>query len=65
MGTTLALLMNAEPHDSKLLKSSKDKNRRIDCGEYRIVYRVEDQSLLVLIIGKCNDDEVYKILDRQ
>ena len=65
VSTTLALLTNPEPHDSKQLKGSKDRNRRVDCGEYRIVYRAEGQELLVLVIGKRNDDEVYKILDRQ
>lgn len=65
VGATLALLNNPEPHDSKQLKGSKDNNRRADVGEYRIVYRVEGEELLVLVIGKRNDDEVYKILDRQ
>jgi len=65
VSTTLALLANPEPHDSKQLKGSQAHNRRVDCGEYRIVYRVEDEALLVLVIGKRNDDEVYKILERQ
>lgn len=65
VSTMLALLNNPEPHDSKLLKGSKDRNRRVDIGEYRAVYRVEDEDLLVIVIGKRNDDEVYKILDRQ
>lgn len=65
VSATLALLNNPEPHDSKPLKGSKDNNRRADVGEYRIVYRVEGEGLLVLVIGKRNDDEVYKILDRQ
>ncbi|WP_054114279.1 type II toxin-antitoxin system RelE family toxin [Marinagarivorans algicola] len=65
VSATLALLNNPEPHDSKQLKGSKDSNRRADVGEYRIVYRAEGEELLVLVIGKRNDDEVYKILDRQ
>lgn len=65
VSTVLALLKNPEPHDSKQLKGSKDSNRRADIGEYRIVYRVENEELLVLVIGKRNDDEVYKILKRQ
>ncbi len=64
VGTVLALLANPEPHDSKMLKGSKDKNRRADIGEYRVVYRVEGDELLVLVIGKRNDGEVYKILNR-
>jgi len=65
VSTMLALLNNPEPHDSKQLKGSKDNNRRADIGEYRIIYRVEGDDLLVLVIGKRNDDEVYKILNRQ
>jgi mRNA interferase RelE/StbE len=38
--------------------------RRVDCGEYRIVYQVQDDDLQVLIIGKRNDDDVYKKLSR-
>ena len=64
VSSVLGLLSNPEPHDSKLLKGSKDRNRRVDIGEYRAVYRVEGDSLLVLVVGKRNDDEVYKILDR-
>ena len=65
VSTMLALLNTPNPHDSKQLKGSKDKNRRVDSGEYRIVYRVEGEKLLVLIIGKRNDDDVYKILEQQ
>lgn len=64
VGTVLDLLKNPEPHDSKLLKGSVDRNRRVDIGEYRITYRLEGDMVLVLVIGKRNDDEVYKILDR-
>ena len=64
VSTVLSLLSNPEPHDSKLLKGSKDRNRGVDIGEYRAVYRVEGDSLFVLVVGKRNDDEVYKILDR-
>ena len=64
VGTGLALLNNAEPHDSQLLKGSRDDNRRVDVGEYRVVYRVEDANLLVLVAGKRNDSDVYRLLDR-
>ncbi len=64
LSTLLALMNNPETHDSKQLKGSKNGNRRADVGEYRIVYRTDGQELLVLVIGKRNDDEVYKILER-
>lgn len=39
--------------------------RRVKSGEYRMIYRVIDGmlKLLVVRIGKRNDDEVYKNLD--
>ena len=63
--STLSLLNNPEPHDSKQLKGSEQGNRRVDIGEYRVVYRLDDDELKVLVIGKRNDDHVYKILKRQ
>ncbi len=41
----------ANSDDNKQLKGSKDGNRRADIGEYRIVYRAENETLLVLVIG--------------
>lgn len=37
---------------------------RADIGEYRITYRVEGPFLRVYVVGKRNDDEVYKQLER-
>jgi mRNA interferase RelE/StbE len=53
---------NPYPHDSILLKGYP--YRRTDIGEYRIIYHVEAEILQILIIGKRNDDEVYKQLKR-
>ena len=61
----LALLNDSKPHDSRILKGSRDVNRRIDIGEYRVVYRVEDDNLLILVAAKRNDDDVYKLLGRR
>jgi mRNA interferase RelE/StbE len=38
--------------------------KKVDSGEYRIVYRVSDEekTIYVILIEKRNDDEVYKIL---
>ena len=38
--------------------------RRADIGEYRIIYRVESDTLLIPLIGKRNDDDVYKRMKR-
>lgn len=37
---------------------------RATAGEYRIIYRVEDDTLFIEIVGKRNDDEVYRQLRR-
>lgn len=52
---------NPFPQDSKKLKGF-DKSYRVDQGEYRILYLVEDDKIRVFKIGKRNDDEVYQNL---
>lgn len=39
--------------------------RRADIGEYRIIYSVAEPFLKVLLIGKRNDDEVYRRFGRK
>ena len=60
----LALLDEPEPHDSRALRGAKEGERRIDVGEYRVVYSVVDETVSILVIGLRNDDDVYKIWDR-
>lgn len=38
--------------------------RRMRSGEYRIIYAVEGGLLQVRLIGKRNDDDIYKALER-
>ena len=38
--------------------------RRLKSGEFRIVFGVEDDVVQIRLIGKRNDDEIYKALDR-
>lgn len=38
--------------------------RRADCGEYRIVYALDSDTVTVLLVGKRNDSDVYKQLRR-
>lgn len=59
-----ALLENPEPPDSLKLQGSYSRFRRADCGEYRIIYRTENDRLRIYLIGKRNDDEVYRLLRR-
>ena len=37
---------------------------RVDSGEYRIVYTMRGDNLFVWLVGKRNDDEVYRKLVR-
>ncbi len=62
---TLSLNINPLPTDSKKLKGYSNYYR-VDSGEYRIVYRYlpEDDLVEVILVGKRNDDDVYKKLAR-
>ncbi|MFA7268095.1 MAG: hypothetical protein WC073_02000 [Sterolibacterium sp.] len=60
----LSLLKNPHPHDARPL-SGMEGYFRVDSGEYRIVFRVTDDLLCVPLIGKRNDDEVYRRLGRK
>jgi len=51
------------PHDAKHL-SGYPKYRPIDSGEFRVCYKVEDKVIFVSVVGKRNDDEVYRQLSR-
>lgn len=54
---------NPEPNDSILLKGFSPY-RRADQGEYRIIYFVHEDILKVDLIGKRNDEDIYKQLRR-
>jgi mRNA interferase RelE/StbE len=61
----LTLNVDPLPADSKSLKGYPGYYR-VDSGEYRIVYRFDrDEDLVeVILVGKRNDDDVYKKLER-
>ena len=61
MGKILTLLADPTPADSQQLKGFEDL-RRTDLGEYRIVYRFDENTVAVSLVGKRNDDEIYKRL---
>ncbi len=62
MGKILSLLCEPTPPDSQLLKGFDDHLCRTDIGEFRIVYRFDENTVIVSLIGKRNDDEIYKRL---
>ncbi|GAB4238139.1 MAG: hypothetical protein Kow0049_24530 [Stanieria sp.] len=61
----LSLNVDPLPTDSKQLKGYPGFDR-VDSGEYRIVYRFKPKEDLVeiILVGKRNDDEVYKKVER-
>ena len=59
VGTVLGLRENPSPRDSKQLSGYPDY-KRVDVGEYRIVYRFDEDTVYIAIIGKRNDNEVYR-----
>lgn len=38
--------------------------RRLKSGEYRVVYFIENETFHVTLIGKRNDDEIYRQIER-
>lgn len=61
----LDLCEDPEPTDSSPLKGCSEGYRRADIGEYRIIYRVVGDTLEIPLIGKRNDDEVYRRFARR
>ncbi|WP_341788410.1 type II toxin-antitoxin system RelE/ParE family toxin [Rickettsia endosymbiont of Lasioglossum villosulum] len=57
----LSLMENPIPNDSKLLVSYSHFHR-CDIGEYRIIYSFNESTIYVILVGKRNDSEVYKLL---
>ena len=58
MRRVVGLQFNPRPHDSE----KKGVGYTVDTGEYRIFYVINRQEQLVevLLVGKRNDEEIYK-----
>lgn len=59
----LALIDDATPPDSSKMTGSE--YRRVDQGEYRIVYFLDADTVYIVVVGKRNDDEVYATTRRK
>ena len=59
---TFALLDDPKPIDSKSLSGTP--YYRADIGEYRIIYRFDRETLYLILVGKRNDEEIYRQLKR-
>lgn len=38
--------------------------RRAKSGEYRVIYKIDGDILSIAVIGKRNDDEIYRLVER-
>jgi mRNA interferase RelE/StbE len=54
------LSLNPTPHGCKQLKGSAFNLFRIRIGDYRVIYSVENQKLLVLIIKIGHRKDIYR-----
>jgi mRNA interferase RelE/StbE len=63
VGAILDLLNDSRPHYSKQLKGSP--YLRLAVGEYRVIYRDDEETVYVAVVGKRNDSEVYRVLERK
>ncbi len=61
----MALAVDPAPRDSEALAGTPGY-RRVDVGEHRMVYllRESDDVVEILLVGKRNDDDVYRRLRR-
>ena len=53
------------PQDSIALQGKLRQFRRVDVGEYRIIYHFKDDVLFIVVIGKRNDDDIYRRMKRR
>ena len=59
----LSLLRDPYPQDCKHL-AGHPGCRRVDVGEFRVCYEASDNVVRIAVVGRRNDDSVYKELNR-
>ena len=57
------LLKEPQPHYAQRLKGYP--YFRLAVGEFRVVYRFDAACVTVLVFGKRNDGEIYRVLDQK
>ena len=55
----ISLTLDPAPQDSLKL-SGAEGLYRVNQGEFRIVYRYDEETVNIAVVGKRNDDEVYR-----
>lgn len=61
----IGLMENPRAQDVRDLKGTDTACWRADVGEFRVIFTVEGDELRVILIGKRNDDEIYKTMSRR
>lgn len=59
------LAKNIEQHDVKKLQGASANFYRKDTGEYRIIFKYDDEVLFITVVGKRNDGDAYRHLNRK
>lgn len=60
----LGLMADPHPPDSQALRGYDDL-LRADIGEFRIIYRIDDNTVYIDVIGRRNDDAAYRKMERR
>jgi mRNA interferase RelE/StbE len=60
----LTLIENPEQSDTRPILGYT-QFFRVDVGEYRVAYRYDEEDLWIVAVGKRNDDEVYRELEKR
>ena len=53
------LITNPVPHDSKRMQGHKEQTFRIRIGKYRVIYRINYGSNLIIVVKIDNREKVY------
>jgi mRNA interferase RelE/StbE len=63
VGAILDLLQDDKPHYANQLKGSA--YWQLAVGEYCVIYRADGDTVHVAVVGKRNDNDVYRMLERR
>jgi len=63
VGAIFDLLKEPQPRYSQQLVGYP--YLRLAVGEYRVIYRFDESSVNVLVFGKRNDNEIYRVLSQK
>ena len=63
VGAIFDLLKDPQPHFAKQLTGYP--YFRLAVGEYRVIYRFDASSVNILVFGKRNDGEIYRVLGQK